>query len=375
VLADLHERLARTRFPDELQGDGWTYGTNLAYLRELVTYWRDKFDWRAQERRLNQFEQFKTNIDGIDIHFIHRRSKTANALPLVMTHGWPGSFVEFTKVIGPLTDPVAYGGRADDAFDVVVPSLPGFGFSGKPREPGYNPQKMAALFAKLMARLGYSRYGAQGGDFGSAVTRSLAQQDSAHMVGLHLNFCTGGPPPGVPNAEASLPAEERARIQSRLFAASGEEQAYSQLQGTKPQTIGYALNDSPVGLAAWVIEKFRAWCDCDGNVESRFTKDELLTNIMVYWVTETPTSSARLYYEARHAGPADTRRIEVPTACAIFPKEVVYSPRVWQEARMNLVRWTEMPRGGHFAALEQPDLLINDVREFFRGVRTEGRTQ
>jgi microsomal epoxide hydrolase len=359
----------RTRFPDELEGAGWTYGTNLAYLKELVAYWRDKFDWRAQERRLNQFEQFKTNIDGVDIHFIHRRSKTANALPLLMTHGWPGSFVEFTKVIGPLTDPVAYGGRADDAFDVVVPSLPGFGFSGRPRESGYNPQKMAALFAKLMARLGYSRYGAQGGDFGSAVTRSLAQQDSAHMAGLHLNFCTGGPPPGVANAESSLPAEERARIQSHLFAASGEEQAYSQLQGTKPQTIGYALNDSPVGLAAWVIEKFRAWCDCDGNVESRFTKDELLTNIMVYWVTETPTSSARLYYEARHGGAADTRRIEVPTACAIFPKEVVYSPRVWQEARMNLVRWTEMPRGGHFAALEQPDLLVNDVREFFRGLR------
>jgi microsomal epoxide hydrolase len=370
VLADLKERLMRARFPDEIEGAGWSYGTNLAYLKELLAYWRDRFDWREQERRLNRFEQFKTNIDGIDIHFIHRRSKQPDALPLLITHGWPGSFVEFAKVIEPLTDPVAHGGRPDDAFTVVVPSLPGFGFSDRPHQPGYNSQQIAAVFAKLMARLGYARYAAQGGDFGSAITRSLAVQDPAHMVGLHLNFCTGGPPPGVTDRDAGLPPAELEKIRSRLF-ATGEEQAYSQLQGTKPQTLGYALNDSPVGLAAWIVEKFRAWCDCDGNVEKKFTKDELLTNITLYWVTQTATSAARLYYESRHAGPPDTRRIEVPTACAIFPKEVSYAPRVWQEARMNLVRWTEMPRGGHFAALEEPELLVGDMRDFFRGLRSK----
>lgn len=367
VLVDLEERLARARFPSDINGAGWTHGTDLAYLKELVAYWRDTFDWRAQERRLNTFEQFKTRIDGIDVHFIHRRSAEANALPLLISHGWPGSFAEFAKIIDPLTDPASHGGRRADAFSVVIPSIPGYGFSDKPREPGFHPQRMAAVYATLMARLGYTRYGAQGGDFGSIITRSLAVQDAPHMVGLHLNFCTAAAP--SPDAAALLPPEERERIRSRLFAASADEQGYSAIQGTKPQTIGFALDDSPVGLAAWIVEKFRSWCDCDGDIEKRFTKDEILTNITLYWVTQTATSSFRLYYEARHAGPADGRRIEVPTACAIFPKEVIYAPRAWLQPRMNLVRWTEMPRGGHFPALEQPELLVDDVRAFFRDLR------
>ena len=226
ALADLKERLARTRLPDTIEGTGWTYGTDPAYLKELITYWREKFDWREQERRLNAFEQFKTNIDGIDVHFIHRRSTQPGALPLLITHGWPGSFVEFTKVIGPLTNPTAHGGRAEDAFHVVAPSIPGYGFSSAPREPGYGPQRMADVFAKLMARLGYSRYGAQGGDWGSIISRSLAIQDASHVAGLHLNFCFGGAPPGGANAIDSLPPAEAQKVRARLF-STGEEQGYS----------------------------------------------------------------------------------------------------------------------------------------------------
>ena len=368
-LADLKARLGRTRFPDEIPGSGWTYGTSRAYLESLVAYWRDRFDWRAQERALNRFEQFTTTIDGLKIHFIHRRSKEANALPLLITHGWPGSIVEFTKVIEPLTDPQRYGGRADDAFDVVAPSLPGFAFSDKPREPGFDPARMAAIEAKLMARLGYTRYGVQGGDWGSIISVRVALNDAPHVAGLHLNMCRAAPPPGrAPND--GLTAAEVERLK-RGDAWQSEETGYQRIQGTKPQTLGYALNDSPAGLAAWIVEKFRSWCDCDGDPEKIFTKDELLTNITLYWVTQTAASSARIYYEYAHATPPVPagRRIEVPTACADFPKEVIWSPRSWMEARYNITRWTEMPRGGHFAAFEQPALLVDDVRAFFRTVR------
>ena len=367
VLADLKARLARPRLPDPLQAD-WTYGTDLAYLKELVTYWRDTFDWRAQERKLNQFEQFTTNIDGLNIHFIHRRSKQANAFPLIITHGWPGSFVEFTKIIGPLTDPVANGGRADEAFDVVIPSIPGFAFSDKPGAPGYDPARIAVMEAKLMARLGYQKYGAQGGDWGAIINTQLALHDSAHLAGLHINMCGAPAPPGA-DPNAGLSEAEIARLKVRqTFQA--EETGYQQIQGTKPQTLGVALNDSPAGLAAWIVEKFRAWCDCDGNPDRIFTKDELLTNITLYWVTQTAASSARIYYESRHpTSPAANRKIEVPTACADFPKEVIWSPRSYVALRYNLVRWTPMPKGGHFAAFEQPELLVNDVRAFFRQIR------
>jgi pimeloyl-ACP methyl ester carboxylesterase len=367
VLSDLRQRLARTRFPGEIAGSEWDYGTNLGYLKELVAYWRDTFDWRAAERRLNQFDQFTTNIDGLDIHFIHQRSKDPNALPLAVTHGWPGSIAEFTKVIGPLTNPAAHGGSAADAFHVVAISLPGFGFSGKPAERGYAPERIAGIIAKLMARLGYTRYGLQGGDWGSSISRFAALNDASHVAGLHINFCLAGPPPGVkdPN-EGITPAElERSRARQAFFET---ERGYFLAQSTKPQTIGSALDDSPAGLAAWIVEKFRSWSDVDGNVEKHFTKDDLLTNITIYWVTQTATSSARIYYENQRAKPAQGR-VQVPTACAVFPKEISIPPRRWVEAQYNLTRWTEMPRGGHFAALEEPELLVEDIRAFFRTVR------
>lgn len=369
AIADLKARLALARIPEPLHGPGWTLGTDTAYLRELIEYWRTRFDWRAQERRLNQFEQFTTTIDGLQIHFLHRRSARADALPLLITHGWPGSFVEFAKVIGPFTDPVAHGGRPEDAFHVVIPSIPGFAFSEAPREPGYNPARVAAIEAKLMARLGYARYGAQGGDWGSIISTQLALLDAPHLAGLHLNMCFGGAPAGTdPNAGLTPREIERLKVRQAFQA---EETGYQQIQGTKPQTIGIALNDSPVGLAAWIVEKFQTWCDCAGNPDSVFTKDELLTNISLYWFTQTAASSARIYYESRHTPPGATagQRIEVPTACADFPKEIIWSPRKWLEPRYNITRWTEMPRGGHFAAFEQPQLFVDDVRAFFRGVR------
>jgi pimeloyl-ACP methyl ester carboxylesterase len=369
TLSDLNARLGTARLPEPLQGDGWTHGTDITYLRELVKYWRTTFDWREQERRLNQLEQFTTTIDGLTIHFVHRRSKHADAMPLLITHGWPGSFVEFAKIIGPLTDPEAHGGTAADAFHVVMPSIPGFAFSQAPREPGYDPARIAALEAKLMARLGYARYGVQGGDWGSIISTQVALIDAPHVAGLHLNMCFGAAPAGS-DPNAGLTGRERERLKGRqVFQA--EETGYQLIQGTKPQTLGIALNDSPVGLAAWIVEKFRTWCDCNGNPESVFTKDELLTNITLYWVTQTAASSARIYYESRHAPPSPTagRRIEVPTACADFPKEIIWSPRRWLEGRYNIVRWTEMPRGGHFAAFEQPDLLVDDVRAFFASLR------
>jgi microsomal epoxide hydrolase len=368
VLADLEARLAKTRLTDPLQERGWTHGTDIAYLRELLHYWRDRFDWRAQERRLNQFEQFTTTVDGLSVHFIHRRSRHPGAMPLLITHGWPGSFAEFVKIIGPLTDPEAHGGRPEDAFHVVIPSIPGFAFSEAPRQPGFDPARIARLEAALMARLGYTRYGAQGGDWGSIISTQVALADPDRVAGLHLNMCVGAAPSGT-DPNAGLTDRERERLKARQ-AFQAEETGYQQIQGTKPQTLGVALNDSPAGLAAWIVEKFRTWCDCDGNPETVFTRDELLTNITLYWVTQSAATSARIYYENRHApSPAGARRIETPTACADFPREVIWSPRRWLEARYNITRWTEMPRGGHFAALEQPALLVDDIRAFFRGLR------
>jgi len=368
VLADLKARLKNPRIPAPLQGAGWDLGTDTAYLRKLVTYWRDRFDWRAQERALNAMEQFTTEIDGLTVHFVHRKSKHPGAFPLLITHGWPGSIAEFTKVIGPLTDPVAYGGSAADAFDVVMPSIPGFGFSQAPNTPGFDPARIAALEAALMARLGYTRYGVQGGDWGSIISTQVAARDSAHVAGMHINMCFGGAPAGA-DAEAGLTDAERARLKVRQT-FQNEETGYQQIQGTKPQTIGIALNDSPVGLAAWIVEKFRTWCDCDGHPETIFTRDELLTNITLYWVTQTAASSARIYYESRHpTSPPVPGKIAVPMACADFPEEIIWSPRRWLESRYDIRRWTMMPKGGHFAAMEQPQLLVDDVRAFFRTVR------
>jgi len=367
VLTDLKDRLARTRFPDEIDGSGWDYGTNLAYLRELVTYWRTTFDWRAQERKLNELPQFKTNIDGIDLHFIHQRSPRADAMPLVFIHGWPGSILEVTKIIGPLTNPTAYGGRAEDSFHVVAISLPGYGFSGHPKQPGISNRRIAGMIAQLMARLGYARYAAQGGDWGGFIVRQLGLVDPDHLIGLHSNMCVAGPPPGG-DPNAGVPPEEMKRVEAART-RSANESAYSQLQGTKPQTLGFSLNDSPAGLAAWIVEKFRTWSDSGGNVERRFTKDELLTNITIYWVTQSGPSSVRLYYENRK-DPGLQGKVQVPFACAVFPLELfVVTPRQWVEASYNLRQYTVMPRGGHFAAMEEPQLLVEDVRTFFRGLR------
>jgi pimeloyl-ACP methyl ester carboxylesterase len=363
ILADLKERLARTRFPSEIEGSGWDYGTNLAYLRELVTYWRTSFDWRAQERRLNQLPQFTTRIDGLSLHFVHRRSSRTDAVPLVFVHGWPGSIVEVTKIIGPLTEPPP----GEVAFHVVAISLPGYGFSEKPKQPGISNRRIAGMIAQLMARLGYPRYGAQGGDWGGFIVRQLGLLDPEHVIGIHSNMCvTGAPPGGNPNA--GVPPEELKRVEE-VRARIVNEQAYSQLQGTKPMTLGYSLNDSPAGLAAWIVEKFRTWSDSGGDVEKKFTKDELLTNIMIYWVTETGPSSVRLYYENRRDQGLQGK-MQVPFACAVFPYELfVVAPRQWVEASHNLVQYTVMPRGGHFAAMEEPELLVEDMRKFFRGLR------
>ena len=367
TLADLKERLAKTRFPSEIERSGWDYGANLAYVRDLVAYWRTTFNWREQERKLNQFPQFTTTIDGLDIHFVHQRSSHPNAIPLVMIHGWPGSFFEFTKVIGPLTEPTKFGGAASDAFHVVALSLPGYGFSSKPRTGGYNPTRIARTVAQLMSRLGYTRYAAQGGDWGASIVRQLGLVDREHLIGLHSNMCLANAPPG-PNPNQGVPPEELKRVQDAQ-ARSANELGYFQIQSTRPMTLGYSLNDSPAGLAAWIVEKFRAWSDSGGDVEKSFTKDELLTNVMIYWVTESAPSSVRIYFENRvDAGLPG--RVEVPFACARFPREMfAIVPTKWLEAQYNLQQLTDMPRGGHFAALEEPQLLVEDVRKFFRGRR------
>ncbi len=367
TLIDLKSRLSRTRFPDQVPGSEWDYGSDTAYIRELVDYWRHSYDWREHEAELNELPHFKTDIDGLEMHFVHVKSKEPDAMPLVMTHGWPGSIYEFMEVIGPLTDPVAHGGDAKDAFHLVLPSMPGYGFSGKTAERGYSVNRVAAVIAKLMARLGYERYVAQGGDWGSGVSSWLGSLDAEHVAGIHINMVGGGPPSGMEDPEKGIPEWELKRWRERVEWWNGEN-AYGNIQGTKPLTLAYGLNDSPAGLAAWIVEKFRAWSDCDGDVESRFTKDQLLTNVMIYWVTETMPSSVRLYYESRRDR-SRRDRVEVPTAIAVFPGEIFFSPRKWVETRYNVQQWTEMPSGGHFAAMEEPRLLVEDVRKFVRTVR------
>jgi microsomal epoxide hydrolase len=371
TLSDLRERLARTRFPDQIEGANWDYGTELSYLRELVAYWKDEFDWRAQERLLNSFPHFQTSIDDHRVHFIHARSPHQNAFPLVVTHGWPGSVFEFHKILGPLTDPTKHGGDARDAFHIVCPSIPGYGFSEPPRTRGWDVRRMAEVNAKLMAKLGYAKYGAQGGDWGAIISVQNALVDKLHCAGIHLNMVVAFPAEGMgPDAMKGLDADEIAGL-GDLGNFQKDETGYQSIQGTKPQTLGYGLNDSPAGLAAWIVEKFRTWSDCGGDVEKRFTKDELLTNVMIYWVTNSITSSTRLYYETMKSGRfgPSTERVEQPTAGAIFPKELYRAPRAWADKAFNIQQWTKMPSGGHFAALEEPKRLVDDVRSFFRKVR------
>jgi pimeloyl-ACP methyl ester carboxylesterase len=365
VLIDLRERLARTRWPDQIEGAGWDYGSELGYVQELCAYWRDKFDWRAQEQALRRYEHFTTTIDGQRLHFLQALSKEEGAFPLILTHGWPGSIFEFMKILPMLTDPVAHGGRAEDAFHLVCPSLPGYGFSGPTRERGWDAQRSAEAEIELMRRLGYTRYGAQGGDWGAIVSTQIGRLDPTHCAGIHLNMLIG-----LPKEGATLSEQEQQWVtDAQAFQADGV--GYQQIQGTRPQTLAYGLTDSPAGLAAWIVEKFRAWSDCDGDVERRFTKDELLANITLYWVTGTIGSSTRLYYEVRKSGRVGFTqgRIEVPTGCAVFPKELYKTPRAWADAHYNVTHWTELPRGGHFAAMEEPGLLAEDVRAFFRTLR------
>lgn len=370
VLEDLARRLDTTRWPNELENAGWEYGSNLAYMRSLAEYWRHGYGWRREEAILNQLPQFRIAIDGFHIHCVHVRGNGPAPLPLIVTHGWPGSFVEMLKLIPLLTDPAAHGASSKDAFDVIVPSLPGYRFSDHPRERGMDPKRIATLWVRLMEELGYQRFGAQGGDWGSIISIALGLDHAARMIGIHLNYIAGrfllG---GTMNAH---PDDEIASAYlGQLRGWWDAEGGYSHEQTTKPQTLGYGLNDSPVGLAAWIIEKFRTWSDCAGDVENIFTRDQLLTNIMIYWVTQTAPSSARLYYESRQRPLSLSRsnRVEPPVAVAVFPKEIAMPPRALAERGLNIARWTVMPKGGHFAAMEQPELLAKDLREFFRPLR------
>jgi pimeloyl-ACP methyl ester carboxylesterase len=367
VLDDLRERLARTRLPDQIPGTGWEYGTPVDVLAPLVEYWRDAYDWRAQEAELNLLDHCRTVIDGQPFHFVHARSPHEDALPLLLVHGWPGSIIEFLDVIPRLTHPEEHGGAPADAFHVVAPSLPGYAFSPPPTEPGWDIVRTARAFVTLMERLWYPRYGAQGGDWGAQITTRMAGMDAEHMIGLHLNLALATPP-----ADAGpLTDEEQADLAvMRRFQAS--EGAYAALQMTKPQTLAAALDDSPAGLLSWILEKFRTWSDCDGDPFTTFDRDRLLTNVMLYWVTRTFASSARMYWETAHSGALaqPLGSVTVPTGVARYPKEeILRFPRSWVERTYHVTHWAVMPRGGHFAAMEQPDLFVDDVRTFFRTVR------
>jgi microsomal epoxide hydrolase len=366
-LEDLQDRLARTRWPDELPGVGWSYGVPLGYLKELADYWRTSYDWRPHEARLNELPQFTTTIDGANVHFLHVRSAEPDALPLVITHGWPGSIVEYLELVGPLTDPRAHGGDPRDAFHLVLPTIPGYGFSGPTRETGWNARRVARAFAALMARLGYARYGAHGGDWGSRISRDLGVIDPDHVVGVHV---TGVPAQPGPEDMATLTEDERSRLdRGSRFRADGA--GYAQLQATRPQTLAYALTDSPAGQLAWIVEKFKEWTDSSDTPEDAVDRDLLLTNVTLYWVTATAGSSARLYFEAGHTGEwgAPPEPSRVPTGVMAFPHEIALPIRRFADRTNNIVQWTEFDRGGHFAAMEEPDLVLGDARTFFRRFR------
>lgn len=365
ALLDLKERLARTRWPEAETVADWSQGIPLAYVQELCAYWRESYDWRVVEARINALPQFVTAIDGVDIHFLHVRSPEDDAKPLVLTHGWPGSIVEFLKVIGPLSDPAAHGGDARYAFHLVIPTIPGYGFSGKPTKTGWGVQRIAHAWAELMARLGYTSYFAQGGDWGAGITVAIGLQDTEHCAGIHTNMPTVGPDR---DRLDDLTEQEQDAIKAQQFYQDWDS-GYSKQQSTRPQTLGYGLADSPAGQAAWIVEKFYQWTDCQGHPENVLSRDELLDNVMMYWINACGASSARLYWESfgRGGGGGD---ITVPSGVSMFPKEIFRASKRWVERRFKDLRhYNTLDRGGHFAAFEQPELFVGELRASFRTMR------
>ena len=371
TLHDLRERLSRTRWFDDFDDNDWAYGVSAAYLRELCAYWQTDFDWRAQESKVNSFDQFVSVSDGQPIHYIHARSPEPNAMPLLLVHGWPGSIFEFLTVIDPLRNPAAYGGDPADAFHIVCPSIPGYGFSGPTLRPGWGPRRIAAAFTELVADLGYDRFGAGGGDWGAIITTELARADQGeHLLGLHLTMPLGqAPSPDGP--DDVLSNTDRAGLADWERHQADGNVVHVPVNSTRPHTLAFALNDSPAGLAAWLVDKFRAYSDCDGDVERSFTKDELLAHITLYWATGTIASASRLYYERVNdwstAGAPIV--VSVPTGCAIFPRDVKRVPRAWADRLYSIQRWTNMPAGGHFGSEEEPQAYVSEVRTFFRSLR------
>jgi pimeloyl-ACP methyl ester carboxylesterase len=368
ILSDLRERIRKTRWPDQAPSAAWEQGTDLEYLRQLLAYWADEFDWQAQERELNAFHQFRAELDGVHIHFVRERARHGHGIPLILTHGWPSTFVELLPLVPFLTDPHAHG-IDGPAFDVVIPSLPGYGFSERPRRTGVNYQYVAGLWHRLMRGLGYERYGAEGGDFGAGITTFMALKNPEPMIGVHLSNLEIAPYTG-PGSRPLSAAERTYRERNEAFWQ--EEYGYKAIQSTKPQTLGYALNDSPAGLAAWILEKWRSWADSRGNLDERISRDFLLTTVTLYWVTQTITSSMRDYFDNDNKLYRITlgqqEFVDVPTGIAVFASNFVDEgtpPREWAERLYNVRRWTPMPRGGHFAAAEEPELLARDIAAFF----------
>lgn len=369
-LDDLKLRLSMTRYPDVLAGAGWDYGMDLETLRRVVDYWKDEYDWRARERKYNAYPQFKTNAAGENVHFYHVRSSEPDALPMVLLHGYMGSIAEFVDMIGPLTDPAAHGGDARDAFHVVVPSLPGHGFSGPTTQKGFDMHRCADAIAEVMAELGYDKYIVQGGDWGALITRRIGEAYADRLIALHFNMLFAYPAPGETPDMSGVTPEEQKRMADAVARISGGT-GYMSMLSTKPQTMAMAHNDSPAGMAAWLLEKYQGWCDLDDDdLLSVFTLDQLIDNVMLYWITGTTNSSGRLYYESTLKGTSSldpwSGRIEVPTGHAVYPRELLQTPRAWAEKHYNIVHWSERPKGGHFAPFEQPEGFTEDLREFAR---------
>ncbi|MFL6600158.1 MAG: epoxide hydrolase family protein [Steroidobacteraceae bacterium] len=370
VLSDLKGRMRQVIWPDEVVAEPWRYGPPVAYMKAFIEHWLDRYDWRVHEERLNAFPHFVTHIDEHRIHFIHQAGKGPAPIPLVLTHGWPGSIIEMLKIIPLLTDPAAHGADPADAFTIIAPSIPGYGFSSRPTERGTSVFAVADIWAKLMTRLHYTRFGVQGGDWGSWVSAATALQHPDRVLGLHLNYVSTRFRPAISPEDPPLTSAEEEYL-ARVAKWAESEGAYIAIQATKPLTLAYALTDSPVGLAAWYVEKFRSWSDCQWEPDEALSKDEMITDIMLYWLTGTVHSAIRFYSESRehplHLAPG--QRIEPPCGIVHLPKELPMPPRSWAERAFNIVHWTSLPRGGHFAAWEQPDLLAEDIRTFFRPLR------